>query len=129
MRTAAEVLQNWDSLKRQEKAIESHTESLRSVPAAFPALLYAYKVCSRAYKSGVTPEIFASPEEKLVAALQKVLEKCESTEEELTCALGELLFAIAVFSAPRKLQCELALKERVAKFITEFSDKEQQNNK
>jgi hypothetical protein len=37
--TSEKVLDNWDKLKRVEKSQETYSDTLKSVPAAFPVLL------------------------------------------------------------------------------------------
>ena len=48
--TSQEVLKNWDAIKRQEKGQNSVSDTLRQVPTALPALMYAQKLQSRARK-------------------------------------------------------------------------------
>ena len=54
--TSSDVLDRWDAIKKQEKRQETATETLKSVPKAFPALMRAAKVQKRAGKAGVVLE-------------------------------------------------------------------------
>ena len=49
--TSEKVLDNWDKIKMQEKGQKSYTDTLKSVPNAFPALMRATKVQKRAAKA------------------------------------------------------------------------------
>lgn len=53
---SSEVLDLWDSIKRQEKKQTTVTETLTSVPKAFPALMRAAKVQKRANKAKIALE-------------------------------------------------------------------------
>ena len=50
--TPDEVLTNWEAIKRREKGLSGHTESLRRVPSNLPALMRAYKVQQKARDAG-----------------------------------------------------------------------------
>lgn len=47
-----EVLANWDVLKRAEKGQTTYTDTLKSVPRSFPALLRGQKIQAKARKAG-----------------------------------------------------------------------------
>ena len=46
--TSAEVLKNWDEIKRKEKAQKTLTEAMEQVPACLPALMRAQKIQHKA---------------------------------------------------------------------------------
>lgn len=50
--SSSEVLDLWDAIKKQEKHQTSFTETLKSVPKAFPPEMRAAKVQKRARKAG-----------------------------------------------------------------------------
>ncbi|MCL2059016.1 MAG: nucleoside triphosphate pyrophosphohydrolase [Oscillospiraceae bacterium] len=50
--TPGEVLENWESIKRNEKGLTRHIQSLKGVPSNLPALMRAYKVQQKARDAG-----------------------------------------------------------------------------
>ncbi len=91
--TSQEVLKNWDAIKRQEKGQNSVSDTLRQVPTALPALMYAQKLQSRARKGGL-PWRPSKPHGGDGAG-DAAAGKGEQTEQ----ALGRLLFAAAPLQA------------------------------
>ncbi|MBO6055351.1 MAG: MazG family protein, partial [Oscillospiraceae bacterium] len=51
--SSAEVLDNWDALKRKEKEQQTQTDALRAVAKTLPALWRAEKLQHKAAKAGV----------------------------------------------------------------------------
>lgn len=51
--TVDKVLTNWDAIKKEEKKQESYTDTLKSVPKVFPALMRSQKLTKRASRAGV----------------------------------------------------------------------------
>ena len=50
--TSAEVLDNWEAIKRIEKGQKTYSDSIRQVAKSLPALMYAEKVQKKAKKAG-----------------------------------------------------------------------------
>lgn len=120
--TPEDVLVNWEKQKRKEKSIESHTEAVKSVSSALPALMRSYKVQDKAAKAGFDfPDIY----EALLKVDEELYEFREACEEESTDhieeELGDLLFSIVNVSRFVKVQPELALGRTIEKFIQRFS--------
>src|SRR5690606_41063367 len=40
----AEVLENWEAIKKEEKGLTTYTQVLQDIPSNLPALMRAYKV-------------------------------------------------------------------------------------
>lgn len=118
--TSAEVLDNWDKLKRREKHQETFTDTLNSVPMAFPALMRAQKVQKRAAKAGFDWEDISGPLDKLseeLNELRSAIAARSNTEEEL----GDLLFSAVNLARFLKLDAEQALAKATDKFIARFA--------
>lgn len=125
----AEVLRNWDAIKRAEK--KGMTEGLLdSVPRSFPALLEAAKLGSKAAKVG-----FDWPEVK------GIIDKLHEETAELTTEigrssararieeeLGDLLFTAANLARHLKVDPELCLRAANAKFRRRFGAMEKASN-
>ena len=100
--SAAQALDNWEAIKMRTKGQQTYTESLRSVPAAFPALMRAQKLQSRAARAG-----FEWPD--VSGAWDKLEEECTELKQALhgqdaqaaEHELGDALFALV--SVARKL--------------------------
>lgn len=126
MENAREVLENWDTLKANERLASGKPQPAREsllddVPVHFPALLEALKLGKRAAKVGFDWE-----------HADDVLEKAAEETEELQRAIktgdavkieeeiGDLLFAIANLARHLEVEPETALKRTNRKFRQRF---------
>ncbi len=119
--SSEEVLSNWDKIKMEEKAQHTVTDTLKSVPRAFPALMRAAKVQKRAAKAGFDWEDYRGAAEKIeeeTAELKKAIE-C-GNEAEITEEFGDLLFSAVNLSRFLKINSEQALSLATDKFINRF---------
>lgn len=123
--TSEKVLDNWEKLKRVEKSQETYADTLKSVPAAFPALMRAQKVQKRASKAGYdfcsVPEAFSKISEE-TAELKDELSKGDKLK--LTDELGDLLFSIVNVGRLLGIDCEEALGRSTVKFTERFEKAE-----
>jgi tetrapyrrole methylase family protein/MazG family protein len=117
-----EVLYNWDNIKRDEKHQESYTDTLISVPKAFPALMRAGKVQKRASKAGFDWEsvngAFAKLHEETVE-LETAIKS--QNNDEIAEEYGDLLFAAVNVARFLKIDPEFSLNNATEKFIRRFS--------
>ncbi len=119
--TSGAVLDRWESIKKQEKHQETATETLKSVPKAFPALMRASKVQKRAIKAGVNiPNALENGEIQRAADELRLA----TTEAEKTVAYGKLLFLTAGLQNSLKINAEEALAFATDGYIAEFEEKE-----
>lgn len=120
--TSAEVLDNWDAIKKQTKQQKSQTESMLSIPREFPALMRADKVQKKAAKVGFDWDSVDSAFDKVSEELNelKIAVKnndCENMHEEL----GDLLFSVVNVSRFIGVDSEESLTGATDKFIDRFS--------
>ncbi|MEA4920743.1 MAG: nucleoside triphosphate pyrophosphohydrolase [Clostridiaceae bacterium] len=122
--TSAEVLENWDAIKKVEKGQKTYSDSMDQVAKSLPALVYAEKVQKKAKKAGFDwPDISGAldkiDEEKteLIAAMNGE----GSCEEEL----GDLLFAVVNTARFLGIDPEEALSRSSEKFVRRFKTVEQ----
>lgn len=121
-RTSGEVLTNWDALKRAEKSQQTYTDTLQSVPRAFPALMRAKKVQKRAAKAGFDWPDASGAWDKLGEETRE-LKAAEAAGDPaaLTEELGDLLFSVVNVSRFLKVDAEQALDAATEKFIARFA--------
>ena len=115
--TAEEVAQNWEVLKKAERA--EGTSILASVPAQMPALAYAQEVQRRVAEVGFDWKDIEGVVDKLleeVRELQHATSARERSEE-----YGDLIFTLVNFGRRQGFDSESALREANARFFKRFT--------
>ena len=120
--TSAEVLDNWDAIKKQTKQQKSQTDSMLSIPREFPALMRADKVQKKAAKVGFDWDSIDGAFDKVSEELNELKtavknNDCENMHEEL----GDLLFSVVNVSRFIGVDSEESLTGATDKFIDRFS--------
>lgn len=121
---SAQVLTNWDAIKRVEKDQKTVTDSLNAVARSLPALWRAEKVQKKAAKAGFDwPDISGALDklEEELAELRQALQSGEGVENEL----GDVLFSAVNAARFAGVDPEQALTGSTDKFIRRFSGLEQ----
>ena len=124
--TAEQFLTNWDAIKRDEKSQKTYTDTLESVPRAFPALMRAEKVQKRASKAGYDWDSAEVAFEKLPEEIEEFREALAyedktAMEEEF----GDILFSAVNVARLCKINAEAALASSTDKFMSRFKAAEQ----
>ncbi len=117
---SAEVLVNWDQLKREEKGQETYTDTLTSVAKSLPALWRAEKVQKKAKKAGFDWDDTSGAVDKLseeLGELKEAIDQGTNVNEEL----GDLLFAAVNVARFVDADPEEALNAATEKFISRFA--------
>lgn len=139
---SAQVLRNWEQIKRAEKVDRPQQPSaLDTIPTNLPALLEARKLGSRASKSGFdwadTEGLFEKLQEEIVE-LREVLPKDENDGRAMSPALagtsrhavapeavvseiGDLLFTVVNLARRLRVDPEFALRHTNTKFRRRFA--------
>lgn len=129
VKDSAEVLSNWDEIKKQTKDQKTQTQVLRSVSPALPALMRSAKVQKKACKAGeVLP---ASPQAALQAVeqhVQQVRQAVEHPEGNVQKAVGDLLFSVVNVARTLTLEPEHTLNLACDRFIDAFEAWEQKTH-
>jgi len=107
------VLRTWDQQKMEEKGQKTVTDTMRSVPAALPALWRADKILKKAENGGWKPE--QSTADELCAAVDAYR---TAPDEQ---SLGKLLFAAVRSARSAGLDPETALQRSCEKFIGAYA--------
>lgn len=124
--TSEEVLNNWDAIKRDEKSQKTYTDTLESVPRAFPALMRSAKVQKRASKAGFDWDNAEDAFQKLPEEIEEFREAVKSGDtDSMTEEFGDMLFAAVNVSRFYKIDAEAALQSATDKFMTRFKAVEQ----
>lgn len=123
---AQDVLDNWDTLKANERAASGKKENfngsiLDDVPVHFPGLLEALKVTKKAAKVGFdwenTDQIFEKLNEEVAELKAEISDRnTDNIEEEI----GDLLFVIVNLARKLDIEPETALKRTNRKFRKRF---------
>jgi len=146
-KTSAEVLRNWELLKKQERQSKSevapassrqaksaptrHSDSeggslLDGVPHTIPALLEAFQLTRKAARIGFDWDNVEGIFDKLLeesTELREVLRKKESPDR-IESELGDILFVAVNLSRFLNVDPEIALHKASAKFTRRFHEME-----
>jgi MazG family protein len=117
--TPAEVLKNWEEIKRGEKEISS---VLDGVPRALPALLKAQRLGTKAARVGFDWTKPSEVLEKIDEELQELREAVAAGDaDEAKGEIGDLLFSIVMLARHMGIDPEGALEKTNLKFTSRFS--------
>ncbi len=119
-RNSAEVLKQWEAIKKSEKSAASIVH-LEDLPKHLPALLKADKVQRKVARVGFdwknARDVVAKVEEEL-RELQRAM--TSGNRRQFEEELGDLLFAVVNLARFEDLQAEELLNRTIAKFVKRF---------
>lgn len=123
---ADEVLVNWNKIKEEEKKSEPKKDSiLDSIPKAFPALIRAEKIQSKAKSVGFDFENIDDVKKKVFEELEELFSEIKSGDKsKQEDELGDILFSVVNLSRFLKISPEIALKSSTKKFENRFKNLE-----
>ncbi|MHB1745476.1 MAG: nucleoside triphosphate pyrophosphohydrolase [Acidobacteriaceae bacterium] len=123
--TSAQVLQNWEEIKRSERANAPNARKasmLDGVPRSLPALMEASKLGSKAASIGFdwsdAASVFDKLQEELDELRQAIASGCSEEQED---ELGDVLFTVVNLARKLGVQSEFALRASNAKFRRRFA--------
>ena len=127
LKTAHDVLSNWDELKRAQRAASGKQEKqkdsiLDDVPLNFPSLLEALKLTKKAAKVGFDWENAGQIFEKLneeTGELKAAID--ENDADKISEEIGDLLFVVVNLARKFEVEPETALKKTNRKFRQRFA--------
>lgn len=122
-----EVKDAWEEIKRREKGQHQAIQSLRSIPTALPALLYANRLQEKAGKAGFDFENLNQIYDKLREEIEEFIAAVQTNKnrENMAEEVGDLLFSVVNAARFLKIDSEDALKQASNKFLNRFSVVEQ----
>lgn len=125
VRDAAEVVVNWEIIKKQEKSHAGHGV-LDGVPKGLPALMRAYKLQAKAAKVGFDWQDIEPVWDKLREEIGELKEALtEQDKAAVENELGDVLFTVVNLARLLKYEPETALNMTNNKFIKRFKYVEQ----
>ncbi|MCL2213494.1 MAG: hypothetical protein FWB93_06655, partial [Oscillospiraceae bacterium] len=74
--TSAEVLDNWERIKREEKAHHTLADELAGIARSLPGLMRAQKMCKKLAKAGVSPSASSSSTSAENSLVDELWELC-----------------------------------------------------
>lgn len=121
--TSEGVLEQWEQIKRQERAQKDQHSALDDIPLAFPALMRAQKIQKRCAAVGfdwttlgpVVDKVYEEIDEVMFEAQQAVVDQAKLEEE-----MGDLLFATVNLARHLGTKAESALHQANRKFEARF---------
>ncbi len=119
---SAQVLQNWDQIKRVEKHRDTLAADLDSVAKSLPALWRAEKIQKKAIKAGALENGTEAALESAGTALEQAGRALTEGDGEAQ-ALGDLLFACVRLTRLRKLDPEDLLNDASDRFVAEAAER------
>jgi MazG family protein len=132
LKTAADVLNNWDKLKANEREksgkVEREKDSiLDEVTTHFPALLEGLKLTKKAAKVGFDWENVGQIYDKLNEELDELNRAISDDEQaKIEEEIGDLLFVVVNLARKLEVEPETALKRTNRKFRQRFKYIEKQ---
>lgn len=117
---SAEVLKNWEEIKRVEKTNKTWIETpLTEIPRELPALTRATKVLKKIDKIYEEQKTAKESVSNLKEQISKLEENMES-QEESEAILGTMLLEISNVAREKKIQSEQLLTEEIEKQIDKY---------
>ena len=124
VRDAAEVIVNWDAIKRREKTVKPQS-ALDGIPKGLPALLRANKLQMKAAKVGFDWDDIAPVWDKVAEELAELREAAQSGEKgKIEDELGDVVFAVVNLGRFLGVEAEVALNGTDNKFLRRFQQVE-----
>lgn len=114
--TVAEVLHNWEAIKKAERGDVS---ALSGVSKQLPALAYSQAVQHRVAQLGFDWKDIEGVIEKLVEEMEEL--KNAATEKERAQEYGDLLFTLVNIARRMGIDSEASLRETNARFYRRFA--------
>ncbi len=125
VKDSAQVLDNWDELKKVEKSQQSHTDTLRAVAKNLPATWRAEKLMKKASKAGFVWDNLPQAVDKVAEEVAELQQSLEDPAQEL----GDVLFAAVSAAYMAGLDPEELLHNACEKFTNRFASMEESASK
>ena len=125
-KTVDKVVEKWENVKSKEHGNTTHTQRLKDVPKALPALLRSDKVLKRAADANVEQSDFDTSLKYAADTIDKIRNAGPGVgQSELSDRIGDLLLSIVNASRIAGVNSEESLNYATKKFINRFELQEQ----
>ena len=127
---AAEVVRNWEDIKRDEHADDVSRSVLDGVPAALPALLKAFRMTEKAAAVGFDwrrpADVMVKMREEMAELEAELDDGDEGPSDRARDEMGDVLFVMANLARHLGVEPETALQRTNAAFKRRFESMEAQ---
>ncbi len=121
LNTSAEVLADWEKIKKAEKGYSERKSILEGVPRELPALIRAHRLQERAARVGFEWDRIRDVTDKLdeeIGEFKKTL--AENDPARMEDELGDVFFVLVNIARFIGVNPEDALRKTISKFISRF---------
>lgn len=116
-----EVLESWESIKREEKGFNNYTDTLKHIPKNLPGLMRAFKVQEKAGKVGFDWDSIEPAFEKVLEELEEVKDVYKGNNRaKIIEEVGDLVFSTVNVARMLDIDPEFAVNYTIDKFINRF---------
>lgn len=126
---STEVLQNWEEIKRDERAGTNERSVLDGVPNSLPALLKAYRMTEKAAAVGFDwrkpADVMVKMHEEMAELEEELVKGEASADERVRAEMGDVLFVMANLARHLQVEPETALQGTNAAFMRRFKAMEE----
>jgi len=126
---STEVLQNWEQIKRDERAGSDSSSVLDGVPNSLPALLKAYRMTEKAAAVGFDwrkpADVMVKMHEEMAELEEELVKGEASANERVRAEMGDVLFVMANLARHLQVEPETALQGTNATFMRRFKAMEE----
>ena len=118
---AAQVLSNWEAIKRSEETFQDRKSLMDGIPIQLPSLMRARKIQNKASRVGFDWKRSEDVLPKIQEELEELRDSINSSEQaDIEMEIGDLLFSIVNLSRFLNVDSENALRKVNEKFIRRF---------
>ena len=119
--SSAEVLDNWDTIKRKSKQQATQGEAMQKIPLELPALMRAQKLQSKAKKAGFDWDDVSGAYDALQREVEELRQaQAEGDSAKMQDELGDVLFSAVNIARFLDVDAEQALMGANDKFMTRY---------
>ena len=117
-----DVLNNWDTIKRNKKGQKTQSEAMQFIPRELPALMRATKIQEKAKKAGFDWDNIDDVFSKLDEEVEELKTAYKSgVKKDIDEELGDVLFSVVNLSRFLSSDAEEALTLSNDKFISRYT--------